>query len=209
MPAMQRARGGACGDVAAVEVNGAGIGPDEPGDEVEQRRFAGAVRSDDAERLAARDLEVDAVDGFERAERSRQIVELEDHEIVQSSVRSKCAQTIFAMSAHAYDWLDPGLQAPINVRIGDARFRAHRVRERQLQNADLQAIGSILPPVGISGAVLLSVMTMSYLLPFATAATDRRPAASWRCSLRRTAADSCRPRRSARPRCRAWSLRST
>ena len=27
------------------------------------------------------------------------------------------------------------------------------------------AIGSILPPTGISGAVLLSVMTMSYLLP--------------------------------------------
>jgi hypothetical protein len=32
-----------------------------------------------------------------------------------------------------------------------------------LGNVDLQAIGSILPLTGISGAVLLSVMTMSYL----------------------------------------------
>ena len=39
-------------DVAAVEPNGAAVRPDEPGDQVEQRRFAGAVRADDAERFA-------------------------------------------------------------------------------------------------------------------------------------------------------------
>ena len=76
MPAMQRARGGACVMSLAVEVDRAGVRRLQPGDEIEQRRFAGAVRPDDAERFALRDFQLDAVDGFERAERSRQIVQL-------------------------------------------------------------------------------------------------------------------------------------
>ena len=56
------------GDVIAVEVNGAGVGLQHSGDEIEQRRFPGAVRSDDAERFAARHFERYAVDRFERTE---------------------------------------------------------------------------------------------------------------------------------------------
>ena len=41
--------------------------------------LAGAVRADDAERFARGDLELDVVDRFERAERLRQIVQLEHH----------------------------------------------------------------------------------------------------------------------------------
>ena len=55
MPARQRWCGGSRGDVAAVEADLAGIGREAAGDQVEQRRLAGAVRPDDAERLARRD----------------------------------------------------------------------------------------------------------------------------------------------------------
>ena len=94
--------------------------------------------------------------------------------MVQSSVRSKCAQTIFAMSRAQRSTIAMGCRTgpPTGAEfetIPDLRssaFALHRVREHaRWKNADLQAIGSILPPVGISGAVLLSVMTMSYLLP--------------------------------------------
>ena len=44
----------AIGDVAAFQHDAAAIGPQHAGDEVEQRRLAGAVRADDAERFAAR-----------------------------------------------------------------------------------------------------------------------------------------------------------
>jgi len=75
-------------DVAAVEPDGAAVRPDEPGDQVEQRRFAGAVRSDDAQRLARCDVEADAVDSLQRAERSGQIVEPQDH-AAQPAVRAR------------------------------------------------------------------------------------------------------------------------
>jgi len=55
-------------DVLAVEMHGAGIGPQHAGDEIEQRRLAGAVWSDDAKRFAARDFKRDAVHRFERTE---------------------------------------------------------------------------------------------------------------------------------------------
>src|SRR5262249_60599488 len=55
-------------NIIAVEVNRTSIGPEQSGNEIEQARFSGAVRSDDAERFAARDLERHAVDRFERAE---------------------------------------------------------------------------------------------------------------------------------------------
>ena len=44
----------------------------EPGDDVEQRRLAGAVRADDADDLARRDLERHLVDGADAAERTGQ-----------------------------------------------------------------------------------------------------------------------------------------
>ncbi len=71
------------GDVASVKSDRAGIRLEQAGDEIEQRRFAGAVRADDAERLARRDFKLDVIDGFERAERSRQIIQPEDHATVR------------------------------------------------------------------------------------------------------------------------------
>ena len=51
-------------DVDALERDRARVGRDEAVQEIEQRRFAGAVRADDAEDLAAAHVEADAVDGF-------------------------------------------------------------------------------------------------------------------------------------------------
>jgi len=42
---------------------------EEAGDELEERRLAGAVRADDAERLAAADLEADVREGGDRLRR--------------------------------------------------------------------------------------------------------------------------------------------
>ena len=56
------------GDLAAVEEDAAGVGRLEAGDQVEQRRLAGAVGADDAEDLALVDIEGDVGVGGEAAE---------------------------------------------------------------------------------------------------------------------------------------------
>ena len=48
------------GDVVAVEVDAATVGLDEAGDHVEHRGLAGAVGTEQADRLAAPDIEADA-----------------------------------------------------------------------------------------------------------------------------------------------------
>src|SRR5690606_13938236 len=52
--------GGPPRDVAAVEAHRAGTLPVDARDQVEQRRLAGAVGADDAERLSRREAEIDA-----------------------------------------------------------------------------------------------------------------------------------------------------
>ena len=47
----------------------------EPADRVHQRRLAGAVRADEPDDLARRDVQVDVVDHDARAERHRQILD--------------------------------------------------------------------------------------------------------------------------------------
>src|SRR4051794_21566162 len=54
-------------DGLPVETDFAGIGPVEPGDQIEQGCLAGAVRADDADQIAFGEVEVDAVDGGESA----------------------------------------------------------------------------------------------------------------------------------------------
>ena len=50
------------GEIDAVDRDRAGIGPLEPGDEVEQRRLADARLADDRDELAARDVERQAAE---------------------------------------------------------------------------------------------------------------------------------------------------
>ena len=79
MPARARAWVETRCDVAPVEPDGAAIGPERAGDQVEERRLAGAVRADDAERGALGDGEIDAVRDLDRAESFAETLELEDH----------------------------------------------------------------------------------------------------------------------------------
>ena len=60
------------GDDLPIETDLAGIGPVEPGHEIEQRGLAGAVRADDADQIALGEVEIDAVDGGQSAEAPRQ-----------------------------------------------------------------------------------------------------------------------------------------
>ena len=55
-------------DVGPVEDDPALVGLREPGDEVEDRRLAGAVRADQAEDLAVAQVEAGVVDGADPAE---------------------------------------------------------------------------------------------------------------------------------------------
>ena len=56
------------GDVVAVELDAAGVGFDQPGDHVEDRGLAGAVRPEQADRLAAAHVEAGALHHLSRAE---------------------------------------------------------------------------------------------------------------------------------------------
>ena len=55
------------GDGLAVDADLAGSGPVEAADQVEQRRFAGARRTDDRDHLAALDVEVDGIERHDLA----------------------------------------------------------------------------------------------------------------------------------------------
>src|SRR4029077_11311237 len=60
--------------LAAVELDAAGVGDDEAVERVEERRLAGAVGSDDAEDLAGADLERNVVQRLEPSETHRHVV---------------------------------------------------------------------------------------------------------------------------------------
>ena len=63
--------------------------PDEAGDRVDERRLAGAVRADEADQLALRDLEIDVLDGVDSSEPHRQARRAQDgaHGGVASALR--------------------------------------------------------------------------------------------------------------------------
>ena len=66
------------GDVAPVEHDAAGARRELPGQEIEQRRLAGAVGADDRVQAAGLDAQADIVDRGKRAERLGQVLCLED-----------------------------------------------------------------------------------------------------------------------------------
>ena len=65
-------------DVGAVEADAAGVGRHRAGGDAEQRGLAGAVRPDDAERLAVFEREIDAVGHHHGAETLRYVLQRED-----------------------------------------------------------------------------------------------------------------------------------
>ena len=69
--AMRRQRG----DVAAREPNAPAVGGVDAAHQVEERRLAGSVRSDDGEHLALLDVEAHVVDGTNAPEADRQVLD--------------------------------------------------------------------------------------------------------------------------------------
>ena len=91
MPARQRACGGSAVTSRPSKTDGAAIGAQAAGDEVERGGLAGAVRPDDAERLAlARPRDVSPSMTCERAERLGDAVEREQrrHQVTRWRRRS-------------------------------------------------------------------------------------------------------------------------
>ena len=66
------------GDFAAFELYRALVGGEHPRDQVEQRRFARPIGTEDAKHLASRNVEVEVLDHAQAAERPRNAGELED-----------------------------------------------------------------------------------------------------------------------------------
>src|SRR4051812_31137409 len=66
------------GNFAPVQAHATAIRSVEPGDEIEQRRLAGAIRPDQADDLAFGHLEVNLADRGETAETLRYALELEE-----------------------------------------------------------------------------------------------------------------------------------
>src|SRR5947208_179312 len=67
-------RPGQPGDVAAVEPDAAAGRPHLARDQAEKRCLARTIRADDRAELAAADADVDAIDGEEAAERTRELL---------------------------------------------------------------------------------------------------------------------------------------
>jgi hypothetical protein len=63
----------------AIEPDGSRVGFERSRDEIEERRLAGAVGADDAERGALGEVEIDLVGDFDRPEGFAHAGKLQDH----------------------------------------------------------------------------------------------------------------------------------
>ena len=77
------------GDVATEQLNPAGLRRVEAGDHVDHRRLAAAVGADETEDLALTDLEADALERLESAERALDAFALK-HDLVRCPGWSHC-----------------------------------------------------------------------------------------------------------------------
>ena len=100
---------GAPGYVVAGKAHTARRRLDDAGDEVEQRRLAGAVGSDDGAHLAVGNLHADVVHGNERAVTLRQTVDLEQWARGCTGIAAGCAQF--------QPWREPSVPPPARARL--------------------------------------------------------------------------------------------
>ena len=95
-PAAAIASGGRAGDVRAGEDDPAGVRRLEAGDQVEQRRLAGAVRADHRGDAAVDDLQIDRIDGDQPAEPPRHVLQREQrHALPPRGIRLPSAASPF------------------------------------------------------------------------------------------------------------------
>ena len=91
-------------DVVAGEHDASGVEREEARHEVEDRRLAGAVRSDDADDLALVDVERGAVDGADAAEASDEAVDGERHRPVADGAQPPSADARRSASSARRRW---------------------------------------------------------------------------------------------------------
>src|SRR5437879_6023703 len=92
-------------DVPAEERDGAGVGRELTGDEVEERRLARAVRPDDQTALARLDGEVDGVRHTEAAERLLELLHGERSHRRRSGL--SCVASSVSTRRTACTWTEP------------------------------------------------------------------------------------------------------
>ena len=91
-------------DAALVEQDVAVVGLVDAGDQVEERRLAGAVRADHADDLALVDVQVELGDDLEAAERQRDAAQLEQGAVGHQMISTRRSpRRPFGRSDHEHD----------------------------------------------------------------------------------------------------------
>src|SRR5205085_1607816 len=83
-PALRDQVRGETDDALTLEPDVAGVGPVDPGHEIEDGRLAGAVRPDQADDLALADLDVETVDHLQASEGERHVSQLEEGSVAHT-----------------------------------------------------------------------------------------------------------------------------
>ncbi len=143
------------GDVVAVELDDAAVGLDQPGDHVERGGLAGAVRSEQADRLAAPDIEADVLDDLASAVA---LFEAVGREIVVANLglRVRGSFPVLALSdlggfrglaAGVYgvraETVEPGLLMP--TAVGALLLAGQAPLSEQRQNIDHACLNVVFP----------------------------------------------------------------
>ena len=87
-------RAASCRHRQAVERDAASIGFFEERQAAQQRRFPGAARTDDDHDLALRDVEVDAIEDFVRAELLVEVAHLDDCHFARAQAIERAASSV-------------------------------------------------------------------------------------------------------------------
>ncbi len=145
------------GDVGAGEKHTPGVWSHAAAGDAKQRGLAGTIRPDDAERLTFIEREIDAVRDHDSAEPLGDLLEGENgHQRLTNRMVSSPRRrgSIVPHTSAAGHWI-PARAGMTARRV--ARLHGHRRPPQHHDNS------CSVPPVGISGAVLLVVMMRSNL----------------------------------------------
>jgi hypothetical protein len=85
-------------DVTAAQLDAAGVGSLEAGDDPQERRLARARRPEQREELALGDCEVDAIDGYDLAVVLPYALESKRGRLAQSSDAITCLSCVYSSS---------------------------------------------------------------------------------------------------------------
>ena len=141
-----------------VEADAAGVGRSEPGDDVEQRRLAGAVRADHRHHTAGRHREVDLVQRHQAAEPHRDSAHLE-RDAALGVLPAQRAEVAEAAAAHPGHVLRLEAERRLLARGGDQPFAAeqHHCHQDDAENQLGRAgqVHRLQPAIADGGAELV------------------------------------------------------